>query len=107
MIEISCQQVAAKLASGEPFLLLDCRETDEHTLAAVPQAKLMPMSEITARVGELDDDRERPIVVMCHHGMRSAQVASWLAGQGFTSVSSMAGGIDRWSVEIDPAIPRY
>lgn len=105
--EVSCREVEDRIAAGDDFLLLDCREADEHAIAAIPSAQLMPMSEIVARVGEIAEFRERPVVVMCHHGMRSAQVAAWLAGQGFTQVSSMAGGIDRWSQEIDPETPRY
>ncbi|MEM8866324.1 MAG: rhodanese-like domain-containing protein [Planctomycetota bacterium] len=106
-LEISCQEVHARLTVGDSFVLLDCRETHEHTVASIAQARLVPMSEIATRVESLADLREHSIVVLCHHGMRSAQVAMWLRGQGFSNVKSMAGGIDRWSEEIDPSIPRY
>lgn len=105
--EISCQSVKAKLDSGDDFLLLDCRETDEHAVARIAAARLLPMSEIQARQDELTPDREREIVVYCHHGGRSLQVARWLRQQGFAQARSMAGGIDRWSIEIDAAVPRY
>ena len=107
MTEISCREVEALLAAAEDLLLVDCREPAEHAIAALPQAKLLPMSELPGRVSELEADRQRKIVVLCHHGMRSAQVTAWLTDQGFESVSSMAGGIDRWSEEIDSSIPRY
>ena len=106
-LEITPQAVREQLDAGHDFLLLDCREAAEHATANLSAARLLPMSELAGRVDELEEDRNRPIVVMCHHGMRSAQVASWLLGQGFAHVQSMAGGIDRWSEEIDPSVPRY
>lgn len=106
-LEISCQAVKAKLDAGDGFLLLDCRENDEYAVARIAGARLLPMSEIQARRDELTGERERPIVVHCHHGGRSLQVARWLRQQGFPQVQSMAGGIDRWSLEIDSAVPRY
>ncbi|MEM6330481.1 MAG: rhodanese-like domain-containing protein [Planctomycetota bacterium] len=106
-LEVSCESVRDRLTTGEDLLLLDCREADEHATASVAAAVLLPMSELAARVSELEPHRQRPIVVMCHHGMRSAQVAAWLAGQGFASVKSMAGGIDAWAEQIDATVPRY
>ncbi|WP_417393087.1 rhodanese-like domain-containing protein [Gimesia sp.] len=106
-LETDCQTVKQKLDSDHPFLLLDCREQDEHTLVNIPEARLLPMSEIQNRITELDDQREAEIVVYCHHGMRSLQVATWLQQQGFTNVKSMQGGIDAWSCEIDNTKQRY
>jgi rhodanese-related sulfurtransferase len=106
-LEIDCQSVQLKLTSGDDFFLLDCREADEHALVRLPGAQLLPMSEIQQRVGELEPHRGREIVVHCHHGGRSLQVAQWLRQLGFENVSSMAGGIDRWAVAIDPTLPRY
>jgi rhodanese-related sulfurtransferase len=106
-IEIDCRTVHADLSSGADFLLLDCREPDEYALAKIQAAKLLPMSELAARVEELAAHRDRRIVVHCHHGGRSLRVANWLRGQGFEQAQSMAGGIDAWSTEIDPAVPRY
>ena len=65
------------------------------------------MSEIEGRVGEIEKYRQREIVVYCHHGIRSLQVASWLRQLGFDNAQSMAGGIDRWALQIDPTLPRY
>ena len=106
-IEIDCRTVQQKLQSGEDFLLLDCREPDEHQFVSIPQAQLLPMSEIVQRVQELQPHRGSEIVVHCHHGGRSLRVAMWLRQQGFAKACSMAGGIDQWAQEIDPSLPRY
>lgn len=111
-LEISCREVHDQLAGGHDLLLIDCREAEEHAVCSIPEARLLPMSELPARVDALRADFEaggasRPVVVLCHHGMRSAQVAMWLRGQGLANAQSMAGGIDRWSEEIDPSVPRY
>lgn len=106
-IETDCQSVKSKLDAGDDFLLLDCREQPEWNHVHIDGATLLPMSEIQNRVGELDDHRSRDVVVYCHHGGRSLQVAMWLQQQGFASVQSMAGGIDVWAQEIDTSLPRY
>lgn len=106
-MEIDCRAVKQKLDAGEPFLLLDCRERDEFETVHLDGARLIPMSELQQRVDEIGSDRETEVVVYCHHGGRSLQVARWLTRQGFTDVKSMAGGIDQWAVEIDPRLPRY
>jgi rhodanese-related sulfurtransferase len=106
-IEIDCRGVQAAQASADDFLLLDCREPDEHAIASIAGARLLPMSELAARVDKLSPWRERRIVAFCHHGRRSLQVANWLRAQGFEQVQSMAGGIDAWAAEIDPSLARY
>jgi rhodanese-related sulfurtransferase len=106
-LEIDCTTLKRRLDAGEDLLVLDCREVDEHQIVRLPQAKLIPMTEIAERVGELAAYRERPIVVHCHHGGRSLNVAHWLRGQGFSRVQSLAGGIDRWATEIEPGMARY
>lgn len=106
-LEIDCRSVQSKLAEAADFLLLDCREADEHALVNLPEAQLLPMSEIERRVGELEPHRQREIVVFCHHGGRSLQVTTWLRQLGFDNVKSLAGGIDNWAVAIDPKLPRY
>jgi len=106
-LEIDCQAVHQKLSAGEDFLLLDCREADEYAVAKIAQSKLIPMSEITNRLREIEPFRQCPIIVHCHLGGRSLRVAQWLREQGFSQAQSMAGGIDQWSQEIDPSIPRY
>jgi rhodanese-related sulfurtransferase len=106
-LEIDCATVKARLDRGDDFLFVDCRERDEHALAHIHQATLLPMSELTARVDELEPYRGKDIVVHCHHGGRSLRVTNWLREQGFARVQSMAGGVDQWSQQIDPAVPRY
>jgi len=77
----------------------------EHRIASIPGAVLIPMQELPGRKGELDDGR--PLVAFCHHGPRSQNATMWLRAQGFPRVLSLAGGIDAWSRQIDPAVPRY
>ncbi len=105
--EITCSDVKTRLDRGDNFLLLDCREEDEYAVAHIAEAKLLPMSQIAERVGEIQAWKSEPIVVHCHKGVRSLRVTSWLNAQGFENVQSMAGGIDAWSEEVDPAVPRY
>lgn len=96
---------------GEPRpILLDCRRPDEHQLTHIKDAVLIPMADIERRADELlgdDDDKSRPIIVHCHHGMRSLRVTATLRALGFTNVKSMAGGIDLWSIDIDTSVKRY
>ena len=91
--------------SGELWRLLDVREPWEVEIASIAGAVLIPMQQLPGRLAELDaDDR---VAVLCHSGGRSARVADWLAGNGFTTVANVEGGIDAWSTEIDTTIPRY
>lgn len=106
-IEIDCQTVKRRLEAGEDFILLDCREPDEHALARIDEATLFPMSDLIQRADELHPHRDRHIVVHCHHGGRSLRVAEWLRERGFARAQSMSGGIDEWSASIDPQVPRY
>ena len=86
-------------------VLLDVREHGELAIAAVDEAMHVPMGEIPARLAELD--RDRPLVVMCHSGGRSRRVAEFLRANGFEHVFNLRGGIDSWSTELDPSVPRY
>ena len=106
-LEISCHDVRALLHADSGVVLLDCREADEHRLVAIDGARLLPMSEIPQRIGELTSLIEARIVVHCHHGGRSAKVALWLRQQGFARAQSMAGGIDQWAIDIEPGMARY
>lgn len=85
--------------------LLDVREPAELDLAAVDGVLHIPMGEIPSRLAELD--ATKPLVVMCHGGARSRRVAEFLAANGFDNVFNLKGGIDAWSREIDPLVPRY
>jgi len=106
-VEVSCRDVAALRKAGEDFCFIDCREQDEYDLVRISGARLLPMSELGARVGELEAHKSERIVVHCHHGGRSLQVAAWLRRQGYARAQSMAGGIDAWAVEIEPGMARY
>jgi rhodanese-related sulfurtransferase len=106
-LEISCIETRDRLSSDDPPLLVDCRERVEYQLVRLPDAWLLPMSEIAARLDELAAREQDHLIVYCHHGMRSAQVAAWLRGRGFAKAQSMAGGIDAWAVEIEPGMQRY
>jgi rhodanese-related sulfurtransferase len=88
-------------------LLLDCRTAEEYALAKIEGAVLIPMQEIAERLSELEPWREKPIIAHCHHGVRSLRVTHFLREKGFSQAQSMKGGIDAWSVEIDPSVPRY
>jgi rhodanese-related sulfurtransferase len=100
--------IAQQPAGSQP-VVLDVREPWELQTSSVrPEGFTLvtiPMNQIPARVDELD--REQPIAVLCHHGARSQRVATFLAGNGFERLANIAGGIDAWSGERDPAVPRY
>ncbi len=86
-------------------VFLDVREPQEFTVASIAGSLHIPMREIPGRLEELDS--EKPIVVICHVGARSRQVAGFLLTSGFKNVFNLSGGIDAWSLEIDPLVPRY
>lgn len=85
--------------------LLDVREQWEFELAHVEGSVHIPMGEVPLRAAELDPDQ--PLAVICHHGMRSLQVALFLEQQGFSRVMNVEGGIDAWARRLDPEMPRY
>jgi rhodanese-related sulfurtransferase len=90
---------------GDALLLIDVREPEEFELARIEGARLLPLSRFNEWAASLDAEDE--IVFMCHHGIRSAQTCAFLARQGFRKLYNLAGGIDRWSCEIDRRVPRY
>ena len=94
-----------RLQRGEDICLLDVREPFEVEVAQVEGALAIPMGQIPGRLDEIP--RDRTVAVMCHHGIRSRQVASWLHAQGYSKIENVAGGIDAWSLDVDPQVPRY
>jgi len=104
-LEISVAELQTKKKAGESFLLIDVREPWEYQLCRIEGAKLMPMGTIPANLQQLDGDEK--VICYCHHGQRSLEVAAWLRTQGVEQAQSLAGGIDRWSSEADPSVPRY
>jgi rhodanese-related sulfurtransferase len=111
MRQISARELsdwlAASLADAgraKPFLL-DVREPWEFDNASIAGSTLMPMASVPLRLDELPRDAE--LVCICHHGARSMQVAMFLEGRGFEQVTNLTGGIDAWSRDVDPTVPRY
>jgi rhodanese-related sulfurtransferase len=108
MRRFSPQDLQAYLAAGEANpILLDVRETWEYQTCHLDGSQLIPMREIPQAVenGELDPNRE--VVVICHHGIRSRQVAYYLEHQGFDKVINLEGGVEAWADQIDPTMARY
>jgi adenylyltransferase/sulfurtransferase len=103
--EVEPGDLARWREEGRDLQLVDVRQPVEHDIAHLSGATLLPLAELPSRVAELDP--ARPVVVYCHHGPRSLRATQWLRQQGFPRVASLAGGIDAWSVEVDPAMPRY
>ena len=106
--EITPQEVQQRIDAGDRLALIDVREPGEFQLARIEGAELIPMRTVPARLSALEGQAEEALlVVFCHHGVRSLNVVNWLREQGLSHCQSMAGGIDRWSREIDPSVPRY
>jgi adenylyltransferase/sulfurtransferase len=105
--QIDVHTLAARLAAGEAVHLLDVRQPWEHETAALPGSQLIPLQELPARAAEVAPQTGVPVVVYCHHGIRSQSAAALLQRCGLPAVYSLAGGIDAWSVLIDPKVPRY
>ncbi len=103
--EITVQELQTKQNVGTDCVLLDVREPEEVALVQLPNSVHIPMGDIPSRLHELDPDSE--IVVYCHHGVRSLQVAHFLHQRDFEHVLSLAGGIDVWAIEIEPEMTRY
>jgi rhodanese-related sulfurtransferase len=104
-LEITAVELKQRLDNGEKLLLVDVREPWENAQCRIEGAVLIPMGSIPANIQKLDTDD--PVICYCHHGMRSLDVVNWLRQQGISTAQSLAGGIDRWSLEIDPRVPRY
>ncbi len=102
---ISVQELKRRRVARTPLTLLDVREPYELELAQIDGAKLIPLGEVEDRAGEID--RAKDVVVFCHAGVRSARAVQILQRSGFTNIYNLEGGIDAWSEQIDPAVPRY
>ena len=108
---LSATDLAQRLASGEALQLVDVREDQELAQARLQHPVVhLPLSRSQDWLDQIPEllDRQRPVVVLCHAGMRSWQFASWLIeAQGFNDVWNLEGGIEAWSLEVDPSVPRY
>jgi rhodanese-related sulfurtransferase len=105
--QISPRELAKQLANGQAYALIDCRQPWENELAALPDSKLIPTNELANRVEEITSLAGKTVVVYCHHGIRSQSAAAFLEKSGVKEVYSLTGGIDAWSCEVDPTVPRY
>ena len=106
--EITPTQVKQRLDAGEALHLIDVREPEEFQITRIAGAELIPMNSVPAAVQKLAAQAdEGTLIVFCHHGVSSLRVVNWLREQGVTASQSMAGGIDRWSLEVDGSVPRY
>lgn len=107
-LEISATELRQLLGSEKPPILLDCREPMENQLCRIEPSELIPMNTIPGQLQKIEAMAEENLVVVyCHHGVRSLNTAAWLRRQGVENVVSLSGGIERWSMEIDPSVPRY
>jgi len=104
-LEITPADVKARMDRGEKLVLVDVREPWEHQLCRIEGAMFVPLGSLAASLQTLPDVDE--LICYCHHGMRSLDAAAWLRSQGIEKAKSLAGGIERWSLEVDPKVPRY
>ncbi len=105
--QLSVSELARLLEHGASCLLVDVRQEWEHAVAALPQSLLIPLGELAERADEVVAPGGTLVVAYCHHGVRSLSAAAMLEAAGHRDVVSLAGGIDAWSREIDPRMPRY
>jgi adenylyltransferase/sulfurtransferase len=108
-MDLNAEELHALMEPGKPpsFRLVDVREEDEYAICHLEDAELIPLSRFVEEAPQRLKDQDAHIVVYCHHGMRSANAAAWLRQQGYSNVSNLLGGIDRWAEEIDPEMERY
>ena len=107
-LEISVREVKQYLDEGKALHLVDVREPNEFAICKIEGAVLIPMRSVPGDLQELQSKSgEAPLIVFCHHGVRSLNVVHWLREQGVENCASMSGGIDAWSTLIDPSVPRY
>jgi len=105
-MNITPTELKARLDRGEKTRLNDVRETDEWAIARLPQAELIPLSQFQQRAAtELSP--EEPLVLYCHHGVRSGRAQGYLKALGYANVLNLTGGIDAWAVQVDPTMKRY
>jgi rhodanese-related sulfurtransferase len=104
-MQIEPREVKQRLDRGAKLLIVDVREQWEYDICKIQGAKLVPLRTLPASLTVFEGAED--VVVYCHHGMRSLDATVWLRSQGIEKARSMAGGIERWSTDIDPGVPRY
>ncbi len=105
--EITPRDLARHLENGHPVRMIDVRQRWESDIARLPDSLLIPLNELPQRLDEVPAEPAVPVVLYCHHGVRSLSAVTYLQRLGYQHVRSLAGGIDAWSCEVDPAVPRY
>jgi rhodanese-related sulfurtransferase len=100
-------ELSKRLSKGDKLPLLDVRELNEHQFVSLPDSIHIPLGELPERVGELEALQAQECVVYCHHGIRSLHAIGYLRQCGFEKLHNLTGGIDLWSLEVDPGAPRY
>lgn len=107
-LEISVPETAKRHGGSEnDFVLIDIREAEELDICSIEGAIHIPMGDLPSRVNEIDADEETTIALICHTGRRSLNATLFLQQQGLAGTRSVAGGIEWWSLRIDPSVPRY
>lgn len=107
-LEMTPGEAKRRIDAGEAIELIDVREPFEYAICSLEGAELIPIETVPERLAELDQRAdEKLLLVYCHHGIRSLNVVCWLREQGVENCQSLAGGIERWSRQVDPAVPRY
>ena len=106
-IEIRPRNLATHIENGRAIRLLDVRQPWECKIAQLADSVVIPLNELPARAAEIGTESGSLLVIYCHHGVRSLSATEYLRGLGHVDVCSLAGGIDAWSCEVDPTLPRY
>ena len=107
-LETSPQEIQRRIDAGEALVLIDVREAEEFALTRIEGSALIPMRSVPANLQQLEAKAgEATLIIFCHHGVRSLSVVNWLRVQGVPECQSMAGGIEAWSLMVDPLVPRY
>jgi rhodanese-related sulfurtransferase len=107
VFQLTVQELAERIALGQPTFLVDVRQPWEHEIAALPGSRLVALDRLATEAGQLEIPQDALVVVYCHHGIRSLTGAALLQRLGIPRVASLAGGIDAWSLQVDPGVPRY
>jgi rhodanese-related sulfurtransferase len=103
--EIDVDELDRRRRSGEAIVILDVRESWEIDLCRIPESQAIPLATLPEHLGMLP--RDRPLVLVCHHGVRSQRAAAWLRANGFENAVNLVGGVDAWARRIDPAMRIY
>ncbi len=107
-LELTPHELQARLNEGDHVVVIDVREPDEVAISQLPGSVLIPMQSVPGEFQRLEAlADESDLAILCHHGVRSLNVVAWLRQRGIENCFSVAGGIDRWSTEINPGVPRY